>query len=369
MIKSYDRIICYYVDKNPEPKGIVFKFFLNPMSQITSSLNHHQTPLRVNHLQCLNLSWLGFSEEFTQVMGNCDWGIEPEVFITKAHWLVHKQMTVEVLRAIEEFCFAPNAPSALLFKNLPVDNLLPLTPKTSGVSAAKCPISEGLILGIGRCFGQPFTYPYLKERGGLIQDLVPMEAEKNLASTGGSLVELKMHRDFPFHPEATSPDLLFLLCLRGDSTQKAYTMLCDARTLCNALEPEDVELLRLHPIEWRFPNPDQFFQKPAITGTRENPCVNLTDENVAPGSTIGSPIEEVQSAYERLREKAAELATGVFLSYGDLLIISNKRTVHARTSFTPRFDGSDRWLKKIFISFNLWNNGNCQWPSREMPLG
>lgn len=72
------------------------------MPQIESPLKHHQTPLRVNQaiLQSLDLSWSGFCDECTQVMGNCDWRIEPEVFITKAHWLVHKQMTVEVLRAI-----------------------------------------------------------------------------------------------------------------------------------------------------------------------------------------------------------------------------------------------------------------------------
>ncbi len=163
--------------------------------------------------------------------------------------------------------------------------------------------------------------------------------------------------------------MLFLLCLRGDPTQKAYTMLCDARTLCNALEPDDVELLRLHPIEWRFPNTERFFSKPAITGTVENPCVDLTHKDIFPETTVGSPIQEVQAAYERLRKKAAELAEGVFLTQGDLLIINNKRTVHARTSFTPRFDGSDRWLKKIFVSFNLWNSGKCQWPCREMPLG
>jgi hypothetical protein len=146
-------------------------------------------------------------------------------------------------------------------------------------------------------------------------------------------------------------------------------MLCDARTLCNALEPSDVELLCLHPIEWRFPNTERFFSKPAITGTVENPCVDLTHKDIFPETTVGSPIQEVQAAYERLRKKAAELAEGVFLTQGDLLIINNKRTVHARTSFTPRFDGSDRWLKKIFVSFNLWNSGKCQWPCREMPLG
>jgi hypothetical protein len=146
-------------------------------------------------------------------------------------------------------------------------------------------------------------------------------------------------------------------------------MLCDARTLCNALEPKDVELLRLHPMEWRSPNGEQSMSIPAITGTVENPCVNLGDEDTVPGSTIVSPREDVQAAYERLREKAPELAEGVFLTKGDLLIISNKRSVHARTSFTPRFDGSDRWFKKIFVSFNLWNSGKCQWPCREMSLG
>ncbi|MFP5272831.1 TauD/TfdA family dioxygenase [Coleofasciculus sp.] len=297
------------------------------MSEIASSLKYHQTPLKVNKasLQCLDLSWSGFSEEFTQVMGNCDWRIEPEVFITKAHWLVHKQMTVEVLRTIEEFCFAPNAPSALLFKNLPIDNLLPLTPKSAETSAGECPISEGLILGIARCFGQPFNYSQNKERGGLINDTVP--------------------------------------------TEKAYTMLCDARTLCNALEPLDIELLRLHPIERRDANTEGFFSKPAITGTVENPCVDLIYEDIrrSRGITASSPIEEVQAAYERLGEKAAELATGVFLTQGDLLIINNNRTLHGRKPFTPRFDGSDRWLKKTFVSFNLWNSGKCQWPSREMP--
>jgi hypothetical protein len=47
-------------------------------------------------------------------------------------------------------------------------------------------------------------------------------------------------------------------------------------------------------------------------------------------------------------------------------LVHKQMTVEA---FTPQFDGSDRWLKKIFVSFNLWNSGKCQWPCREMPLG
>jgi alpha-ketoglutarate-dependent taurine dioxygenase len=38
---------------------------------------------------------------------------------------------------------------------------------------------------------------------------------------------------------------------------------------------------------------------------------------------------------------------------GDLLCIDNRRTVHGRTSFTPRYDGFDRWLQRSFVVRDL----------------
>jgi hypothetical protein len=37
------------------------------------------------------------------------------------------------------------------------------------------------------------------------------------------------------------------------------------------------------------------------------------------------------------------------ISAGDILIIDNDVTVHGRSSFTPRYDGTDRWLKRLLI--------------------
>ena len=34
---------------------------------------------------------------------------------------------------------------------------------------------------------------------------------------------------------------------------------------------------------------------------------------------------------------------------GDLLVIDNFRTSHARSVFTPRWDGHDRWLNRMFV--------------------
>ena len=34
---------------------------------------------------------------------------------------------------------------------------------------------------------------------------------------------------------------------------------------------------------------------------------------------------------------------------GDLLIVDNRRAVHGRSQFTPRYDGFDRWLQRMSV--------------------
>ena len=40
------------------------------------------------------------------------------------------------------------------------------------------------------------------------------------------------------------------------------------------------------------------------------------------------------------------------LNRGDMLIIDNRRTAHARSPFSARFDGSDRWIQRAFAITN-----------------
>jgi alpha-ketoglutarate-dependent taurine dioxygenase len=41
------------------------------------------------------------------------------------------------------------------------------------------------------------------------------------------------------------------------------------------------------------------------------------------------------------------------LQAGDVLVIDNERAVHGRTPFVPRYDGTDRWLKRALVVTSL----------------
>lgn len=50
---------------------------------------------------------------------------------------------------------------------------------------------------------------------------------------------------------------------------------------------------------------------------------------------------------------------GVGLAPGDCVFIDNFRAVHGRKSFRARYDGTDRWLKRLNITRNL--RGSRAW--------
>ena len=56
-----------------------------------------------------------------------------------------------------------------------------------------------------------------------------------------------------------------------------------------------------------------------------------------------------QEALDELARLVRENATAVTLEAGDLLVVDNDLAVHGRTPFTPRFDGTDRWLQRTFV--------------------
>jgi L-asparagine oxygenase len=54
-----------------------------------------------------------------------------------------------------------------------------------------------------------------------------------------------------------------------------------------------------------------------------------------------------------LTNAIARRHTAVVLEPGDLLVIDNSVAVHGRSPFTPRFDGTDRWLQRTFVVADL----------------
>jgi hypothetical protein len=86
---------------------------------------------------------------------------------------------------------------------------------------------------------------------------------------------------------------------------------------------------------------------PVLSGDRDRPSM-VFDADLMVGADAAA-----DGALRVLADAVAVHATAVVLEAGDLLVVDNDAAVHGRTSFTPRFDGSDRWLQRTFVVSDL----------------
>jgi hypothetical protein len=59
------------------------------------------------------------------------------------------------------------------------------------------------------------------------------------------------------------------------------------------------------------------------------------------------------AALSALHDAVKHSTQQVVLAAGDILVIDNHRAVHGRTPFAPRYDGTDRWLKRALVVQSL----------------
>ena len=73
------------------------------------------------------------------------------------------------------------------------------------------------------------------------------------------------------------------------------------------------------------------------------------------GRTLELTIDraEARNALDALLRQLRSSQYDVALEPGDLLIIDNYRAVHGRKPFRARYDGRDRWLKRISVTRDL----------------
>ncbi|WP_327119837.1 TauD/TfdA family dioxygenase [Nocardia sp. NBC_01730] len=64
-------------------------------------------------------------------------------------------------------------------------------------------------------------------------------------------------------------------------------------------------------------------------------------------------VDGISEAVEALRRVIDESLIHLPLRSGDFLVLDNRRAVHGRSSFTPTYRGTDRWLKRLNITRNL----------------
>lgn len=255
-------------------------------------------------------------------------------------------LPVRLLEAIRRFRHDSGPDGLLTVANLPVGaDTLPPTPNVPNSVEHAATVPAALAMLLGQQLGEVIAYR--EEKGGaLVQNVVPVPSLAASQSNGGS-VPLELHTENAFHPNR--PDYVGLLCLRP-AQHRVGTRVAAIRRAYPLLDEADRTVLR----EPRFATdaPPSFTSAdcsgplPLLSGNPDDPdiCVDFhATSSLDPGAA---------RAMARLREALDEVGCELALEPGDMVFLDNRLVVHGRIAFTPRYDGTDRWLHRVFVNLD-----------------
>lgn len=254
------------------------------------------------------------------------------------------------------------------------DDVIGNTPaRWSGAGSAGSPThrEDLFLLLVGSLMGDPIAWS-TQQDGNLLHDVIPIEGHEEEQINSSTSAELTWHTEDAFHP--LRADYVALLCLRNpDGAETTFANFDDL-----ALPPETVATLA----EPRYTiRPDESHLPKNRTGTApigisldllERSYEWVADMSAAPPLVpvlFGDPSrpygrldpffmdppedDDARTAFDELLGAVGSALRGVVLAPGDVLLIDNYKAVHGRRPFRARFDGRDRWLRRINVTRDL----------------
>lgn len=203
-----------------------------------------------------------------------------------------------------------------------------------------------VLLLLSRLLGRAFGWK-TQQDGRVVTDVVPSPGLEDSLVSSSSRAELGWHTEDAF--SADRAQFVALSCLRaarggattisfleaGQLTDEVLQTLTEPRFVIAADDAHDISSTTTPLV-------------PLIQA--ESPCQIRVDRDftsAAEGDTDAA--SALESLFEAIDKNLQDLA----LTPGDIAFIDNTLSVHGRRSFTPRFDGTDRWLKRVNIgSYN-----------------
>jgi hypothetical protein len=235
----------------------------------------------------------------------------------------------------------------LIHKNFPIGDI-PKTPATP-YGAEDTEAADHMLLLMSSSIGYPISYKQ-EQDGLLIQNIVPVFKTESQQISTSSKVVLQLHTETAFHPY--KPDFVLLMCLRGDET--AYTTYADVCDIVECLSPTSVDELKKPQFITKVDDSFRMHGEPdveltkAILSEDEDGFQICFDEFFMRGKT-----QAANDALDELIIAIAKCTQKVALEAGDVMVIDNRRTVHGRLPFSPRYDGYDRWVKRLMVVSEL----------------
>lgn len=190
------------------------------------------------------------------------------------------------------------------------------------------------------------VYGFAQEQNGkTVQNLFPIKGDETVQISSSSDVALEMHTETAFHP--WSPEVVMLLCLRDDPN--AGTVLASLPDIIDELDQETFRLLHLP--EFVTQVDDSFRSNGMETRDILTPVLFNRGTAIKYDRALMSSITEAGTrALSTLSNVIDKVSETVFLKTNNVLLLKNTAVIHGRTPFKARYDGTDRWLKRVMVS-------------------
>lgn len=225
---------------------------------------------------------------------------------------------------------------------------IPPTPATPFIDDSATPKATETLMQFSQLGGFPICYK--QEHGGkLIQNIVPVHKTEHGQISTSSKTNLYLHTETAFHPY--KPSFVFLLCLRGDET--AATTVASVNEIIEKLDKETIKILEspsfITGIDESFKDGknDDFGLVTSVLRNIGDEFDDLKWTMTFDWQLMKGINSDSEYALNKMRDAVNDSVDNVYLKTGDLILIDNNRAVHGRSSFQPRYDGTDRWLKRL----------------------
>ena len=301
--------------------------------------------------------------------------VEEVEFIHRAAVYAH-ELPRRIRQFLSDFKLQEPACGVCLISGYPIDNArIGKTPShwKWKLDAATSLEEQIMFVLYGCLLGDPFAWA-TQQDGYLMHDVFPIEGNKYDQLGTGSEQLLWWHTEDAFHPHRA--DYLGLMCLRNPDrvattigtpdlsrlSQDQLEALFQPRFLIKPdeshsekNESEMHKQIREHNgngmLDSAYEKISKFNSAPPkvsmLFGNPQSPYVRLDPYFTTPVD------DEAGAALNALAKSVDDNLQEVVLQPGDCFFIDNYRIVHGRKAFKARYDGTDRWLKRINLTRDL----------------
>ncbi|MEV4759486.1 TauD/TfdA family dioxygenase [Micromonospora sp. NPDC049559] len=195
---------------------------------------------------------------------------------------------------------------------------------------------------LGRVFG--WTN---QQAGRSVHNILPSPEHSHEQVGASSTVPLVWHTEDAFHPERA--DLVILACVRNpDLIGTRLAGIRDAAVTDADLAQLGRPLLAIEPDDSYGAGASAGAVPVGMSTVWNGPtgrCVRYDPSY----TRLMTDDARFVAAFRRLEGAFEACGRAVALAPGDLLILDNDTMVHGRAPFRARYDGGDRWLKRVLV--------------------